>query len=348
MRINIEKKYRVISALLSLAISITIHFSLIATVFFDNGFSHHAEEFSPGFLLFELTATFLISYTIFLLNYFLLVPFKPHIKLNLNKIALALFITIAVTVLLVFLFLQLKGLFHFNVDNFRHKEEILSRNIFAMLLVLISVFFIHLIYQKQTIELENEMLKRESLQSQYESLKNQVSPHFLFNSLTALKTLLQESPTLADQYVNHLAQVLRYTLQSNKWKTVSLEEELEFVHSYIFLLKMRYETNLSVQTEIDQNSLHLSLPPLTLQTLIENAVKHNEISKDFPLQLSIKSINEQTIQVKNKIREKLTPEDGTGIGLTNLNKLYHLLGDYEIQITKENSEFAVDVPLIKT
>jgi sensor histidine kinase YesM len=348
MRINIEKKYRVISAFLSLAISITIHFSLIATVFFDNGFSHHAEEFSPGFLLFELTATFLISYTIFLLNYFLLVPFKPHIKLNLNKIALALLITGAVTVLLVFLFLQLKGLFNFNVNNFRHKEEILSRNIFAMLLVLISVFFIHLIYQKQTIELENEMLKSESLQSQYQSLKNQVSPHFLFNSLTALKTLLQESPTLADQYVNHLAQVLRYTLQSNKWKTVSLEEELEFVHSYIFLLKMRYETNLSVQTEINDNSLHLLLPPLTLQTLIENAVKHNEISKDFPLQLSIKSINEHTIQVKNKIREKLTPEDGTGIGLTNLNKLYHLLGDYEIQITKDNSEFAVDVPLIKT
>ncbi|MCY1723036.1 histidine kinase [Prolixibacteraceae bacterium Z1-6] len=348
MRINIEKKYRVISALLSLAISMTIHFSLIATVFFDNGFSHHVEEFSPAFVVFELSVTFLISYTIFLLNYFLLVPFKPHVKLHLKKIAMALSITFAVTLILVFFFLLLKGLFSFTVDNFRHKEELLSRNIFAMLLVLISVFFIHLIYQKQTIELENEMLKRESLQSRYESLKNQVSPHFLFNSLTALKTLLQESPKLADQYVNHLAQVLRYTLQSNKWKTVCLEEELEFVLSYIFLLKMRYETNLSVQTEISNNSLQFSIPPLTLQTLIENAVKHNEISKDFPLQIVIKSINEQTIQVKNKIREKLTPEDGTGIGLTNLNKLYHLLGDYEIQITKDDLEFAVDVPLIKT
>ncbi len=347
MWINIEKRYRVISALLSLAISLTIHFSLIAVVFFDNGFSHHVEDFSPAFVVFELSVTFLISYTIFLLNYFLLVPFKPHVKLNLKKLILALSVTIAVTLVLIYAFLQLKGLLNFNVDTSRHKEELLSRNIFAMILVLICVFFIHLMYQKQTIELENEMLKRESLQSQYESLKNQVSPHFLFNSLTALKTLLQESPKLADQYVTHLAQVLRYTLQSNKWKTVSLGEELEFVHSYIFLLKMRYETNLSVQTDIYEHSLHLSLPPLTLQTLIENAVKHNEISKDFPLQIVIKSINEQTIQVKNKIREKLTPEDGTGIGLTNLNKLYHLLGDYEIQIAKDDLDFAVDVPLIK-
>lgn len=204
-----------------------------------------------------------------------------------------------------------------------------------------------LIFQKQTIEVENEKLRSESLQSQFESLKNQVSPHFLFNSLTALKILVEDSPNAAKQYISHLSQVLRYTLQSNRKQLVTLGEELEFTESYIFLLRMRYDTNLIIQTEISDGFTDHRLPPLTIQTLVENAVKHNEISKEFPLLIRIQTTLNGHLQVTNKIQEKLTPEDGTGIGLTNLSKLYCLLGEYDIQIFKTDQEFKVEVPLIK-
>jgi LytS/YehU family sensor histidine kinase len=162
-----------------------------------------------------------------------------------------------------------------------------------------------------------------------------------------LKILIEESPNLAKQYVNHLSQVLRYTLQSKKKQVVTLQEELEFTESYIFLLEMRYDTNLSVKTEISKEFSFYNLPPLTIQTLIENAVKHNEISNEFPLEIRICTTDNATLQVINKIQEKLTPEDGTGIGLTNLSRLFSLLGENDIQIFKDEHEFKVEVPLIK-
>ena len=204
-----------------------------------------------------------------------------------------------------------------------------------------------LIFQKQTYELEYEKLRTETLQSQFESLKNQVSPHFLFNSLTAMKTLIRESPDLAGKYVDHLSQVLRYTLQSSEKKMVSLSEELEFAESYLFLIKMRYDTNLIIQTDIHEDQTYLMLPPLTLQTLLENAIKHNEISKRNPLTILIQTNVNETLTVSNRIQEKLTPEEGTGIGLSNLSKQYLLLGEKAIRISQENNEFRVEVPLIR-
>ena len=141
--------------------------------------------------------------------------------------------------------------------------------------------------------------------------------------------------------------VLRYTLQSNRKQLVPLSEEMEFTQSYLFLLKMRYDTNLTVQTWITDKYLDYRLPPLTVQTLVENAVKHNEISNQYPLQINIQTFEDDYLGVTNKIQEKLTQEDGTGIGLSNLSKLFRLLGDYDIQIFKNSQEFKVIVPLLK-
>jgi LytS/YehU family sensor histidine kinase len=229
----------------------------------------------------------------------------------------------------------------------RHIDELVSRNLFCAAITFASVFVYRLLQRQRVIELENEKLRSESLQSQFESLKNQVSPHFLFNSLTALKVLIEESPILAKQYVSHLSQVLRYTLQSKRKQMVTLNEELEFTESYIFLLKMRYDTNLTIKTWVDKNFGFWNLPPLTIQTLVENAVKHNEISNEFPFEITISTTENDTLQVANKIQKKLTPEEGTGIGLVNLSKLFRLLGEKEIQIYKSDGEFIVEVPLLK-
>jgi len=347
MNLRIPIKYARISLLLSLAISLTIHFSLMAEFFLKGRPGHHEDELTLTFMAFEFITTVFLAFVVFYINYFFYTPFDIHKKLNFRKIAGSIIATSLVVSILILLFMAFKDLFHFKMNPHRHNDELLSRNLFCAAIVLFCVFIFRLVQRQQIIEVENEKLRSESLQSQFESLKNQVSPHFLFNSLTALKILIEESPNLANQYVNHLSQVLRYTLQSKRKQLVTLEEELEFTESYLFLLKIRYDTNLSVKTDIAKEFNFYNLPPLTIQTLVENAVKHNEISNEYPFEIRISTTKNATLQVINRIQEKLTPEDGTGIGLMNLSKLFRLIGENDIQIFRNDNEFKVEVPLIK-
>lgn len=341
------KKYIWISLLLSFAISLTIHFSLITETLFQDGVGCHGEIFTLSHASFDFFSTFILAFLTFLLNYLFLKPLDAHYKLNFKKIAISIVLTFLLAFIFAHLFILTKHSFESQIYIHKRGGDLFFRNFFCSLVVLICIFIMRLIFQKQTIGVENEKLRSESLQSQFESLKNQVSPHFLFNSLTALKILVEDSPGLAKQYISHLSQVLRYTLQSNRKQLVSLGEELESTESYLFLLKMRYDTNLTIQTEIADKYTDYRLPPLTIQTLVENAVKHNEISKEFPLLISIQTTEIGSLQVTNRIQEKMTPEDGTGIGLTNLSKLFRLLGEYDIQIFMTAQEFKVEVPLIK-
>jgi hypothetical protein len=199
---------------------------------------------------------------------------------------------------------------------------------------------------QQMAELENEQLKKENLQTQLEALKNDLSPHFLFNSLNALQALIRENSEVANQYVNHLSNVLRSSLQSNDNRYVRLEEEIKLVQSYIFLVGMRYGTNLIIQMTIDEKYFSFLIPPLTIQTLIENAIKHNEISKRNPLTININT-QEDSVIVENNLQPKISPEFSMGIGLNNLTKRFLLLGGKEITISKTDGQFLVTVPLIK-
>ncbi|NEW84256.1 MAG: histidine kinase [Mariniphaga sp.] len=352
MQGNLTKKYFGIALILSLLICLTINFPFILSALFDDidrGHTegHRTEYFDVTMAIMEVFVNFLVAYLMFTLNFFVIRPFERHRKLKFQTVIISLLLSILSVSVLVLIFNSIKPTIGFVINPRSHHDELMLKNFFSLALVLGSVFLMRLIYQKQTYELENEKLTTESLQSQFESLKNQVSPHFLFNSLTAMKTLIQESPDLAGQYVDHLSQVLRYTLQSNEKKTVTLSEEMEFADSYLFLIKMRYDTNLIVKTEVDERLKGLLLPPLTVQTLLENVVKHNEISKRNPLTIVIQTIENEILVVRNRIQEKLTPEEGTGIGLTNLAKQFQLLGEREIQISQENNEFRVEVPLIR-
>jgi LytS/YehU family sensor histidine kinase len=217
---------------------------------------------------------------------------------------------------------------------------------FTAIVVISGVYFIKTVYDKQAIRMENEKLKNENLQSQYESLKNQVSPHFLFNSLTALKELINQNPASAQNYISHLSLVMRYTLQSNESMTQCLRDEMQVADSYLFLVKIRFGANLIIEKNIDHGyDFHL-LPPLALQTLIENAIKHNEISKRFPLTIKMETTENQCLRVTNTLQEKITPEFSTGKGLTNLSRQYQFLSGNDITISKKNQSFIVDLPLL--
>ena len=345
-----QEQYFIIAFLLSLTIALILRFPMVMSMIFNEEEGRHHFDVEEGitYFLAETTITFIVAFAMFIMNFFILKPFDKHRRLKFKNILVAIVLTLIFVSLLNHLLFDLSRFIESFPTRRGHKDEFDVTNFFVSVIVISCILIIRLIHQKQIYELENEKLRLEGLQSQFESLKNQVSPHFLFNSLTAMKTLIRESPEIAGKYVDHLSLVLRYTLQSNEKKLVSLREELDFTDSYLFLIKMRYDSNLIIQFDIDTKQTQLMLPPLTLQTLVENSIKHNEISKRNPLSIRINTTPNETLVVSNPIQEKLTKEEGTGIGLSNLSKQYQLLGNKTINIHKMNNEFKVEVPLIKS
>lgn len=351
MKSNSIRQYFVIAFLLSLAIAITIHFPIALEYLFrdEGGRDRHKYLISFTHLGGHLIITYVVALLMFTLNYFILKPLETHGKLKLLYVFLAVVLTVgSVYILNDLLFSVLDMIDTESGPRGRgRKDEFDYANFFVSGLVIGCVLIIRLIFQKQTISLENEALKREALQSQFESLKNQLSPHFLFNSLTALKILIKEAPDTAQNYVNSLSRALRYTLKSNEKQLVTLKEEMDFMESYLFLIRLRFGENLSINTNVDADLLSYNIPPLTIQTLVENAIKHNEISKRNPLNINILTTVDESLIIMNDIHEKVTGEEGTGIGLANLSKQYQLLIAREINIRKENNKFSVEVPLIR-
>lgn len=349
MKTKSKKQYFIIALLLSLAISITIQFPMVMRYLFGEEGGHHGERLIVSFTLLgaELLITFILAFLMFTLNFFILKPVEIHRKLRILDIVLAVSLTLISVYILNHFLYSLKDIIDSGPRPMGHRNEFDYTNFFVSALVVGCVLIIRLIYLKQIITLENETLRREALQSQFESLKNQLSPHFLFNSLTALKTLIREAPETAQNYVNNLSRALRYTLQSNEKQLVTLKEEMAFMDSYIYLIKLRFDTNLSVSININEGYSSFRLPPLTIQTLIENAIKHNEISKEKPLNINILTTDNEMLAIWNNIQEKITEEEGTGIGLTNLSKQFQLIIGKDISISNQNNQFRVEVPLIK-
>ncbi len=350
MHTNSRKQFFIIALLLSLAIGVTIDFPQIMSYMFGSEEVRHGERIFLSFAHIgsEIMVTFSMAFLMFTLNFFILKPVDVQRKLQLKNIALAVILTVLSVYILNKFFYSVKNLIDSGPRPMGHRDEFDYTNFFVSALVVGCVLIIRLIYQKQRIDLENESLRREALQSQFESLKNQLSPHFLFNSLTALKTLIREAPETAQNYVNNLSKALRYTLQSNEKKLVTLKEEMVFMESYLYLIRLRFDTNLTVFIGIKDKYLLHRLPPLTIQTLVENAIKHNEISKEKPLAINIITTDNEKLAVWNNIQSKITEEEGTGIGLTNLSKQFLLLKGEDIVISKQDNQFRVEVPLINS
>jgi sensor histidine kinase YesM len=198
---------------------------------------------------------------------------------------------------------------------------------------------------KETFRL-NEELKNQQIRTQYEVLQNQMSPHFLFNSLNTLSTIISEDPKTATEFTERLSEVYRYILQNKDRELVSLKEEIEFVESYLFLLRMRYPKNLTFTFTIDKKAENLTIPPLTVQMLVENAIKHNVVSKAKPLHIDVFVENGKSVIVRNNLQLKDSLEKSTKTGLENIRKRYQLLGGREIAVFHNPADFAVSVPLI--
>jgi sensor histidine kinase YesM len=192
---------------------------------------------------------------------------------------------------------------------------------------------------------EKEEFKRTSLSAEFEALKNQVNPHFLFNSLNTLSSLIDENPVQANEFVQKLSSVYRYVLTHRDKETVLLQDEVDFIKSYIFLNKIRFGENLNIHINLNEACLQLNIPTLTLQMLVENAIKHNVISASKPLTVYINCDNEY-IEVTNNLQAKLMTVESSGIGLSNIIERYKYLTTKQVFINKTETNFSVKVPLV--
>jgi sensor histidine kinase YesM len=199
---------------------------------------------------------------------------------------------------------------------------------------------------KQHIQ-RSEALARENIQSQLEVLKSQIDPHFLFNSLNTLAALIDDTNEPAQKYLEQLSDVYRYVLLSKDKNTVTLEEELKFVESYIYLIKARFRENVMIDNQVSAHYHSYMVPPLTLQMLVENAIKHNIISKEKPLTIRLLPENDAYLTIENNRQAKTSIEKSTKVGLQNIINRYHFLTQKKIEILSNNQIFSVKIPLLQ-
>ncbi|RZM27301.1 MAG: hypothetical protein EOO88_13865 [Pedobacter sp.] len=192
---------------------------------------------------------------------------------------------------------------------------------------------------------EAEQLKRNYLQSQFDGLKSQVNPHFLFNSLNSLSALIYSDQEKAGSFLDEMSKVYRYLLKSNENELIPLRSEILFVHSFFHMLKTRFEEGIKLSLNIQEHHMDYLIPPLTLQMLIENAIKHNVISKDRQLRIEIITDRNDILMVRNNIQKKSTNVLSNGIGLQNIITKYQLLNNSDVIIDNDDKFFIVRLPL---
>lgn len=198
-------------------------------------------------------------------------------------------------------------------------------------------------YQMQAII--NRSLQKENAILQYRQLKSQINPHFLFNSLNVLVSTINKDQEAAVIYTKKLAAVYRYVLTQDLLDTVTVKEEVDFIGNYIDILRARFNKGLEFRFDICPDDLSKSLPPMSLQVLVENAVKHNAILPDDPLMIDI-STDHSCLIVSNNLKPRVSHSDETGIGLKNLSRKYAIIAGTDIQVLQENRTFTVKLPLL--
>jgi len=262
---------------------------------------------------------------------------------------LAICITIFIIMTGVYLSIVCRGYDLFNFMGYEYDE----RN-FAKCFVTFVVMNVFLTFLNEGVSrfenyrathTETEQLKKEYMQSQLLGLKSQMNPHFLFNGLNTLSSLIQEDAEKAEDFLDHMSKVYRYLLRNNEEQLVELQTEVGFIRSYYFLLKARYGDGLSLLVDIDSVYYHHRVPPLTLQMIFENILTLNTITKNRPLVIEIKTMDGKLV-IKNTVQPKLNCSDCFDQGIENITKKFRLLCQKEVMIEETPEERTIRLPLI--
>jgi two-component system, LytTR family, sensor kinase len=232
-------------------------------------------------------------------------------------------------------------------ESFLRFSYDLNFGIFMFYLLILAFNGILFYYSEwKEYQLQTERLMRENIQARYDALRNQIDPHFFFNSLSVLTNLVYKSPDLSADYITQLAKTYRYILDKKFENLVPVQTELDFLDSYLFLIRIRHQQSIQFASEISEKVRTKGMiPPVTLQMLIENAIKHNRFSAQDPLLITIKSEGDFLL-VSNHVRLKANPEISSGIGLENIQKRYALISNTNIEICQTEDMFIVKLPII--
>ena len=335
------------AALFALAITFTMHVLIGIIFFYGRDAVVVAKPKMPEFdtirLLVSAATTFSFTFLLYILNFALL-------KLDRRKSLKMLLIvgcTLFATYALSWIFTQLHTLlFDFGERPERAFRGGLMRDFFTATIVVFSSQIVYANVRRNLIALENEALKAENEKTRFEALKQQVNPHFLFNSLNTLNAIIKTDPGKAQQYVQELSYIFRYTLQNHD--IITLDEELKFTQTYGSLMQIRYGSSLQIDLDICPEYRSYRIIPLSLQTLVENAIKHNIISRKKPLAVRIFTEDSPpAITVSNPVQQRTTPGEGEGIGLANLAERYRMKWQQDIAICRTDDIFSVTIPLKK-
>jgi len=232
-----------------------------------------------------------------------------------------------------------------------------TENILPLKLNLTYAWLVNLLYhlintvifyfkEYRSTQVEAEELKRFHAQAELQLVKNQINPHFLFNNLNVLSSLVMQNNAEANRFIEEFSKVYRYILTNQEKELVALKTELYFIDPYIFLLKKRFGDGLKVTIDVPDKMGELLIIPAALQMLIENAIKHNVVSKQKPLHISLHISNNNCIVVTNNLQAKQTIEKSTEIGLQNIIKRYRLVSRQDVSVNKDIDSFIVTLPLI--
>ncbi len=235
--------------------------------------------------------------------------------------------------------------FYFDFRRPMSTDYFIFANIAVALMAIAEAYFLLLLGKVKTSELENIKLREDKTIAELAALKDQISPHFFFNTLSSLSTIVRnENKEVGLEFIQDMSKIYHYSLSSGQQDLVSLKEELDFIQSYIFLLKKRFGKKLMIKIDVSDILNQSKIPPMSLQLLIENAIQHNVITQASPLSVKI-FIKGNMICVENNLQKKDTA-DSFGIGLKNLTNRYRLLAQKGVVIEKDELIFSVSLPLI--
>ncbi len=252
------------------------------------------------------------------------------------------------------------GLIYFSMEQYNRyvctipgptQEKFLSLSLIIGTLVsllLLTVEFGSQFFNQWKLSLvEVERYKKESLEAQLEVLKGQINPHFLFNNLSVLSSLVYIDQDKAVEFINQFSKVYRYVIESNNKELVTLSTEMEFIQSYIFLLNIRFGKNINFNINVNQSYNNYLVPPMALEIILENTIKHNEASNEKPLFVEINTSVQNYLTISNNLQLRHDVEPGTKLGLNNIKKRYHHYTDQPVIIKKSDDFFTVQIPLLQ-
>jgi sensor histidine kinase YesM len=271
---------------------------------------------------------------------------QQTLKRNLYKIGVNLLVMTPSVVVILYVF----EFFHILGYTIQHNDFKYAYLIGLIVNLVFETLYevMHIIEKHRENSIEKELLEKMQLQQEFDNLKQRVNPHFLFNCFNTLSSLISENKQMADKFLDELSKVYRYLLRNNVNDLSTLEEEIKFIESYGQLLKTRHNDSLQFAMQVDPKYNSYLLPSLSLQLLVENAVKHNTMSRQQPITIGIRTDENEFLVVENNLAKKKVKPDSTGFGLLTIREKYKLLYRNDLRIEEEKDDrFTVSLPLIR-